>query len=241
MTSSGSGRAPPDARAGATRDDGRSRDADDASRALSVIVLAGGRALRLGGRKAERLVAGRRLVDRVVGAARALSDDVLLMPGERELSAPGATSHADWSGVCGPLAGLGAGLDAARHPWCWLLPCDLPQPSADVVDALREHIRPDTRAVLLTDASGWQPFHGLYRRDLREDLRTATARGERSLVRWLAWLSGVVAVPVDVVASRDGARHCLDDVDTPADLARAVERLGAVHRSEHDPRPRSVR
>ncbi|MCB9899343.1 MAG: molybdenum cofactor guanylyltransferase [Planctomycetes bacterium] len=210
---------------------------DDATRDVpSVLVLAGGRAARLGGRKAERDVGGVRLLDRVLAVARTLSDDVILLAGERALPAPGVRRVADWPGVGGPLGGLGAGLEAARHAWCVLLPCDLPQASSDVVGALLARRRAGCRAVIVRDASGWQPFHALYSRTLLPDLRSAVADGERSLVRWLARLDGIASVDASELRALDPELNFLEDIDTRDDLERAERRLAVASRSRPAPR-----
>lgn len=213
----------------APRAGGRAAERDHAGPAVpSVIVLAGGRAARLGGDKAERTVDGVRLLDRVLAAAHELSDDVLLMSGARDLGAVGVRVLPDWPDVGGPLGGLGAGLTAARHAWCLLLPCDLPQPSVDVARALLAARESGSRAVVVRDASGWQPFHGLYARTLLPELRAAVQRGERSLVRWIATLVGVRAVDASALRDLDRDLDFLVDIDTPDDLVRAERRLSAA-------------
>jgi molybdopterin-guanine dinucleotide biosynthesis protein A len=212
--------------------------------ALSVLVLAGGSARRLAGCKADRDVGGQRLLDRVLDAARALSDDVLLLPGRRALDAPGVETRPDWEGVAGPLGGLGAGLAAARHDWCLLLPCDLPQPSAAVARALLARLTSSSRAVLLRDASGCQPFHGLYARSLLPELRAATSRGERSLLRFIRPCAGLTLVDTAELLELDGVLDCLRDVDTPEDLAAARRRWPAPAEERPvptDPSPGSAR
>lgn len=183
---------------------------------LSVLVLAGGRATRMGGEKATVPVGGVPLVERVLELAHAVSDDVVLLPGDRELNPPDVTLVADAPEPAGPLGALVSGLAAVRHDWCLLLPCDLPFADAAVVEGLRQRAAA-TRAdaVVLQDASGLQPFHGLYRTNpTRSALTSWVAGGGRSL-RGLLERLDVDAVP----AAED--EPSLLDVDTPADLQRA--------------------
>ncbi len=193
---------------------------------LSVIVLAGGDARRLGGRKADRRVRGRRLVDPALELARGISDDVLLLGRGRDLPAPGARPVDDVAGIDGPLAGLAAGLSAARHPWCLLLPCDLPDPSAAVVTRLlaARDATPDARAIVVSTGGRPQPFHGLYHRDTGDVARRLGAAGGRtaSLRALLAALredGRLLEVPLAALGA-DADGRFLRDVDTPADLAR---------------------
>ena len=195
----------------------------DASEALTALVLAGGRARRLGGHKADRQLAGRALLDRVLDMAQSVSDDVVLLPADRDdIPTDRARCVRDWSDVGGPLAGLGAGLTAARHPWCLMLPCDLPFSSRAAVRRLQRLARQTTsRAVIVTTEDGWQPFHGLYHVDLLPDLRRHVADGGRSL---RGFLDGVkpLAVPAADLRDLDPDLFFLFDVNTPQDLARAT-------------------
>ena len=217
---------------------------------FSALVLAGGAASRLGGSKAGRDVAGRPMLLRVLATARDFGAEVILLPGRRDLSAElrqgdalaaarsgsEATPRqvADWPGVEGPLAAVGAGLEAARHPWCALLPCDLPFASAAVLrDLAAEPGRPPVHAgapaplaVVLENAHGLQPFHSLVARDALPSLRAALARGEHSLRGWLAGLP-VRRVRAERYACFDPELSFLLNVNTPADLVLARRRIPA--------------
>jgi len=180
------------------------------------LVLAGGLARRLGGSKALRTVGGVAMLERVLRLAREVSDELLLLRGERELDVPGTRHLADAPGVPGPMGAVLSGLSQARHAWCLLLPCDLPYGDAALVERLRDvakHTSAD--AVLLEDPHGLQPFHGLYRTaPARAAAEAYAASGGRALRGWIDRLE-LARVP----APADGLP--LLDVDTPADLARA--------------------
>lgn len=185
-------------------------------RTLSGLVLAGGAARRLGGEKAGRELAGRSLLSRALDTARTSCDDVWLLGGERSLEAPGVPRLADDPRFAGPLAGLAAGLAAARQPWSLLLACDQPFVDPGVIGALaaRAAAHPDVLAIVLEDEHGLQPFCGLYNRWLLTVLDQP--RSDHSLRGLLAGVPHL-AVPV----ADEAGRRCLVDVDTPADLERA--------------------
>jgi molybdopterin-guanine dinucleotide biosynthesis protein A len=191
---------------------------------LSVLVLAGGDARRLGGRKADRQVGARRLVDCVLDVAHAVSDDVILLSRDRDLTAADTRRVPDESQLIGPLAGLAAGLGAAVHDWCLLLPCDMPHAHAGVVALLQAALAeaPDARAVTVHADGMPQPFHALYHRDVLEDVTTIGLSARPSMRALLARLGEQGRrqdIPVESLGSFADGRF-LQDVDTPADLAR---------------------
>jgi molybdopterin-guanine dinucleotide biosynthesis protein A len=194
--------------------------------AVTALVLAGGAATRMGGSKAERRIGDRSLLERSLGVADAVADEVLLLPGVRPLpdAARGRRLVADWSPQqkLGPLAALGAGLEAARNRWCLLLPCDMPWLSAGVALRLIGRAeRTDRDIVAVREASGWQPFLALYRSALASHVRAELASGRRSLVG-LIERSAALAIAPDELADLDPELRCLRNVNTPAELAAAV-------------------
>ena len=102
----------------------------DARSATSVLILAGGRGQRMGGRD-KGLISwrGKPLIQWLCDAARPVTDDLLISCNRNH---DAYAEHADRL-VCddddtfpGPLAGIRAGLAAARHARLLVLPCDTP-------------------------------------------------------------------------------------------------------------------
>ena len=132
--------------------------------ARAAIVLAGGRASRLGGAdKASVEVAGRRLVDHVYAAVADCAPVIAVGPDS--LARPGVTVVREEPPFGGPVAALAAALKAmaglpedspARTPGAeaWVLACDLPR-AGRIVAALEDvPIPAGADAVVLADGDG---------------------------------------------------------------------------------------
>lgn len=194
---------------------------------LGAIVLAGGRGTRLGGiDKAAVELAGERLVDRVVAAARAYGAAPVVVVGPDRPAPPGVVVVREDPPFAGPLAALAAGLDAlssaahsetATPPWTLLLSCDLVDPDGvcrALTAALRADPDPELDGVLLRDPEGrGQWLAGAYRvAALAAGIRAAAPLADRPLR--LAFADARLrhlAAPAELTA----------DIDTPADLERA--------------------
>jgi molybdopterin-guanine dinucleotide biosynthesis protein A len=88
-----------------------------------AIVLAGGRATRLGGTpKANLLVAGRSLLDRTLDAVSGAATVVVV----GDVEAPGAKVVQEEPRFAGPAAAIGAGLAEVTSPWVLIAACDYP-------------------------------------------------------------------------------------------------------------------
>ena len=193
--------------------------------AVTALVLAGGAASRMDGRKADRTLGGRSLLERSLALADAVADEVLLLPGRRVLPAEAAGRRcvADWApGGDGPLGALGAGLEAARHAWSLLLPCDMPWLRADVARRLLERAADATEEIVaVRGPSGWEPFFALYRTTLVPRARAELAAGRRSLVG-LIERSAALAVAPGELSDLDPQLRSLRSLNTLAELEAAA-------------------
>jgi molybdopterin-guanine dinucleotide biosynthesis protein A len=173
-----------------------------ARRALTGVLLVGGASTRFGSPKALAHYKGETLADR---AWRLLGDvcDERLAVGKGELELP-FDVLTDGTDVRAPIAGIVAGLHAARHELTVVVPVDTPLLSAaalhELADRCRDVAHPQTG-----------PLPGAYRRSALAGLEEALARGELSLRRAIAGLE------VDVVAIPERE---LANVNEPRDLDR---------------------
>ncbi len=95
---------------------------------IGAVVLAGGRATRLGGvNKALLEVGGRRIIDRVVGTLRLVAERIVIVGHLSDgLDLPGTTVLADDYPGAGTLAALHKGILASECELCLAVGCDMP-------------------------------------------------------------------------------------------------------------------
>ena len=157
---------------------------------IVAVVLAGGLARRMGGGdKPLRQLAGRPMLDHVLGALRSQVADIALNANgdPARFAAYGLPVLSDpLPDHPGPLAGILAGLDwAAAEGAAWLVsaPGDCPFLPLDYVARLRAAAAP-----LACAETGGQthPPCGIWPVALRDDLRAALLAGERKIDRWTA-------------------------------------------------------
>jgi len=110
----------------------------------------------------------------------------------------------------GPLAGIRAGMSAARHEQMLVLPCDAPLVDNALIESLLTHA--GSRPVVIRQGNYWQPLFCLLPTALKEDLERAWQSGERSPQRWFGRLE-----PVAIDCSLDDPR--LANLNTPEMLA----------------------
>ncbi len=158
---------------------------------ITGLVLAGGRAQRMGGvDKGLVTLAGRPMVAHVLAALRA-QVGAILINANRHLEQYAAFGHplvADrHEGFLGPLAGLAAGLDAAGSEYVVTVPCDSPLLGPDLVARLARALAENRADISFAhDGERVHPVFALVRRRLREDLDAYLAAGGRKIDRWFA-------------------------------------------------------
>ena len=99
---------------------------------VSALILAGGRATRLGGVAKHELVIGGETI--LARQTRVLAPRVaeILIAAPRDV--PGYRTVRDHAEGAGPLAGIAAGLAAARTPWLLVIAGDMPYLTGELVD-----------------------------------------------------------------------------------------------------------
>jgi len=168
-------------------------------RGVTGIVLAGGQGRRMGGvDKGLQLLRGRPMVAWVLERLAPQVDEVVLNANQN-LEAYARFGHRvvpdSLGGFAGPLAGLQAGLGAARHPLAVTVPCDSPFLPADLVARLAGALGERDLAVAKTGTQA-HPVFSLVRRAVLEHLTRFVAGGGRKIDAWYATLA-VVEVGFD--------------------------------------------
>jgi molybdopterin-guanine dinucleotide biosynthesis protein A len=162
------------------------------------LVLAGGRATRMGGvDKGLVELEGCTLVERVIDRLRPQVGPLLISANRnlaryRSFGFPvllDATE--DLEPFPGPLAGMLTGLRSSATPWVATAPCDAPYLPANLVAHLIEALA-GGRAAVAYVGEQIQPMFSLLHVGLADDLALALAHGER---RAEAWLRGIDAAP----------------------------------------------
>lgn len=172
------------------------------SQRLSVALLAGGRGQRMGGRD-KGLVhwQGRPMIAWLHDQVRPLTDDLIISCNRnQDAYAPYADRLiSDEAGdYPGPLAGIRAALQIARHPLLLVLPCDAPRIDRALLDDLLALA--DGRPVMAQRDGYWEPLFAVIPRTLLPSLEQAWQTGQRSTQRWLQahQPAALVCAPDDV-------------------------------------------
>ena len=166
---------------------------------VSGVVLAGGRAQRMGGLD-KGLLAYRDqpLVSYALTALRQVVDQCLISANRHHdrYGAFGVPVLGDGNDhFDGPLAGILAAMQAANHPRLLVVPCDSPLITATHLQRLLLALDGQTEIAVAFDGERLHPVFAALKTDLQNDLRGFLLGGERKLG---LWMQSSVCVNVDL-------------------------------------------
>ncbi len=176
---------------------------------VSALILAGGRATRLGGvAKHELVVGGETIFARQTRVLAPRVAEIVVSGPE----VPGFRNVRDSLEGAGPLAGIAAGLAAARTPWLLVVAGDMPYLTGELIDALLALRRDDLDAVCVRERGLPEPLVSVVHARVRGavERRLAAGRFKASALFTdenlaVAWLD-------------DPDPYALRSINSPADL-----------------------
>ena len=163
--------------------------------AITAVILAGGRARRMGGEdKGLVAIAGRTMVEHILAALRPQVDAIIINANRNleryEALAAGPVVADEVGDFAGPLAGMLSAMTAARTPLILTVPCDSPIVCTDLAARLLASLRTalpsgdSAELAVAHDGTRLQPVFALLDRSLEQSLRDYMASGERKIDRW---------------------------------------------------------
>ncbi len=165
---------------------------------VASIVLAGGKGLRLGRRKALEVVGDKRLLERVVERLRLVGGHILVVTSREQFD---LLSDFDHDGVLvdiypdmGPLSGIYTGLMASPCQRNIVVACDMPFLNVTLLRYLVELCQGFDAVVPSLSPGTLEPLHAVYTKDCAEGIKTQLESGNPKVN---AFLKGVRVRYVD--------------------------------------------
>ena len=185
-------------------------------------VIAGGRSLRYGSPKALAHVGGKRIIDRVVNALRAVVDPIVLIANDADLSgAVALPARTDVVSGLGALGGIHSALLWAREtgrPGILAVACDMPflQPAllARILERASGEDAPDVVAPASEGPRGLEPLCAYYSTTCIDAIERAVARDDRRVIGFHGDVR-VALVPLAEVTTFGRAELLFLNVNTP--------------------------
>lgn len=156
---------------------------------ISAIILAGGRATRMGGAdKGLVQLQGKPLVQHVIERIRPQVDEIIINA-NREISAYQAFGYSilpdEQGDFIGPLAGFSLGLKHAQHDYLLTVPCDSPLLPLDLAPRLMKAlIEKEADIAVAKCHEETHPVFSLCKKTALPSLTNYLQAGERKVSTW---------------------------------------------------------
>jgi molybdenum cofactor guanylyltransferase len=181
----------------------------------SLVILAGGLSRRMGRDKATLPVVDGTLIAHLARRLAPVVDETIVAGGSVRPPLEGAVVVVDPQPGLGPLAGMLAGLAAAKYPHVWVVGCDLPDVEP-ALGGLLLALAANYEAVVPHPDREPESVCALYVRELAPRIAALLEAGERS-IKSLLERSTVRYVGLDELRTVDPELRSFRNINTPAD------------------------
>ncbi|SRR5713101_3419560 len=181
----------------------------------SLVILAGGLSRRMGRDKAALPAGDGTLIEHLARRLAPAVDETIIAGGSDRPALDGVRMVDDRYPRLGPLAGMHAGLTAARFPYAFVVGCDLPDVEPSLVELLTA-LAGDYEAVVPRIDGRPEGVCALYQRALASRIEALLTAGEHS-VQTLLTASHVRYVGPEELRAADPALRSFRNINTVAD------------------------
>lgn len=176
-------------------------------RTFSVAILAKSDSVRMATTKGLLPIGGKPVLQRMIQEAMHVSDDVFLVTNSpRAFSKLNITKKKDCFTGKGPLGGMCAALQNAKHDSCVVLSSDLPFITRDFMRSLHENLHEGFDAVV-PYCTSLHPLCAIYKKSCHQNIKKSLHDGDYSLKHFVSGLYNVKII-------RDIDKNCLYNINT---------------------------
>ena len=130
---------------------------------IGGLILAGGRSTRMGGvNKALLQLDGKTYIERVAEAQNGLTEHLLSVAPNSEMSLDGYRTVRDRYPDMGPIGGLYSALCETNADALLVMPCDVPYIKRDIADMLVDAFHEDDDILIIDNHGKLEPLIGIY-------------------------------------------------------------------------------
>ena len=185
---------------------------------LTGIVLAGGLSSRMGRDKASLPWGDSDLLHTVLDRLAPVCSELIVISNVlRTISRPDVRQMADYYPQCGPLAGMQAGLLAAKNEVSFFVACDMPFLCTDAV-AFMAGAADGYDAVVPFVGGYFHPLHAIYHRNCLQWIEPMLAAGEYRILNFYPKIR-LRRITAAELRQFDPELKTLDNINTPAEFS----------------------
>ena len=186
---------------------------------VAGVILAGGESRRMGSDKSLLPIHGARFIDHVYTRMSALFDEVVIVTNSPDLySGIDCRKVPDIYYAQGSLAGIHSGLVHARQEKVFVVGCDMPFLSADLIKEICSHAA-EGELVIPHSSNGHEPLHALYSKSCLPAMERVLDAGQKRIKLFFEQVK-VIDIPNRLVKKLDPKEESFLNINTQEDYFR---------------------
>jgi molybdenum cofactor guanylyltransferase len=184
------------------------------------FILVGGKSSRMGQDKARLRFGEQTVVELIATALRSVTQNVTSVGGPHQII-KGLSNIPDLRPGCGPLAGIEAALGHATSTFCFIVACDFPFVTGEMVEHLLGFAGDSDAVVPVQDDNRPQPLCAVYRVETCLPATESAIAADQHSPRAMLERVNTRYVPFDQLSALEGSRDFFFNVNTPDSYERA--------------------
>jgi molybdenum cofactor guanylyltransferase len=186
-----------------------------------AAVLAGGRGRRMGADKASLEIGGRSVLERVLDCLMDIFTKILLVVQDENYNTPAGYGErlkvvVDVLPGKGPLGGIYTALEHSPAPYVFVIACDMPYPSCDLIHCLLAEA-PGRDAVVPRRGEYIEPLFAVYSRETRGKILPRLESNRLKIHEFIDNLN-VRYLDENEISACDPRSRSFFNINTPEDL-----------------------
>ncbi len=192
-------------------------------KAITGIILSGGKSLRMGKDKAFIKVEGIPIIERITDLFRKLFEETIIVTNRRETYLHlKATIYEDLLPNSGALGGLYTGLFYSLFPYSFIVACDMPYLNTEVINYLTGKMEGYDVVVPKTE-DGFQPLHAIYSKNCINPIERVLQERKTRIIDIYPFVRVKIVEAKEIVAV-DPDMESFININTPEELIRFKKR-----------------
>ncbi len=215
-------------------------DSDGANHGIkdaALLLLAGGKGLRMGGENKLYLeIGGSLILERTLRVIAPLFCETILLTAhgrsiciKNEMASLteglNITFAEDREEGRGPLEGLFMGLSSMKTEWGFLLGCDMPMADPNIIRAMSKYRTEEAQAVTAETGGFTEPLHAYYRRSCLPHIEKMLESGERKIKKFYPQIN-LTVVKSSELEKYGSCEMSFFNLNTPHDI-ETMERFAS--------------
>ena len=148
---------------------------------ITGIILAGGKSSRMGTDKGFLMLNNKPFVQYSIDALKPLVSEIIIVSDASEYDAFGLKRITDITKDAGPVSGIYSGLEASKTECNFILSCDIPLITSEVLQLLTNAIDDNSDIIQVESNGKSMPLIALYKKRIKDTFKSFLEQDERRL------------------------------------------------------------